>query len=135
MDEQTQTESRPRVVIASRKRYVARLDVQPKEPDQKTEEGKNSANVEKPWRINMKVKSKEAESVPGEKVKEPPPKPWRINMKTKVSLFKKQNNHGKLLFLWISFIWQNIIRLQGDKINMAVLFWYFVKSDERVYAS
>ena len=99
MDEQTQTESRPRVVIASRKRYVARLDVQSKEPDQKTEEGKKSTNVVKPWRINMKVKSKEVESVPGEKVKEPPPKPWRINMKTKVSSFKKQNNHGKLLFL------------------------------------
>ena len=85
------------MVLASKKRYVAKLSVEEKDPaTSKTaaamgvgkpasEKAKSTKN-DKPWRINMVVKSKKdndrAEEV--ELPKEPPAKPWRINMKAKV---------------------------------------------------
>ena len=77
------------MVLASKKRYVAKLSVEEKEPaaaSKSAAEKAKSTKNDKPWRINMVVKSKKDEKQ-CEKVElpqEPPAKPWRINMKAKV---------------------------------------------------
>ena len=95
VDEETQTSRQDgvRVVLSSRKRFVARLGEEhanagQKEEQKQDDKQKPNDKSSKPWRINMKSKpsvAQETEETPVE-LRKPPEKPWRSNMKAKVNV-------------------------------------------------
>ena len=114
VDEQTQTDRRPRVVIASgagRKRIVGRLAakqppaINPPSSPVKDRPPPAKVVVDRPWRANMRPKSeerKEGEKPTTTEPKKASEKPWRVNMKPKdnnilatVQVLPKEGHDGE----------------------------------------